>query len=282
MKKERSMKIEDEEMFQKFCSDRELKKATIDGYKSSLQKYSEFTNMTLEEIIDEAEIEEESNIRIRKRKISKYLPNFKSKLDELDLAESSKNLIMVHVKAFYREFDIKVPKSKKRKIVKPSYQETIEDLPTMDEIQKFMEHCNSVYKAIILIGLSSGMGRAEIVSLTFKDFFNALSLETHYDTLPEIIDQAKSKGNLILFWNVKRQKTGNKYFTFSSPESLDRIIMYLEELYHNFPEYKPKPNDKLFRAIHSNKPLNTTNVGCMFNDISKRKGFRKANNRYVI
>jgi len=274
--------IDNEPIFNEFCANRELSYNSTRLYKYALKKYSNFTNKTLEELIEEAEDEEEAGIRLRKREINKYLRNFKVSLDGSDLNESSKKHIILLVKAFYREFDIEIPKSKRRKLRKSTNAETIADLPTMEEIQLFMEHCNSVYKAIIVTGLSSGMSRAEIASLTFKNLFDAISLKPYPETLPELIDILKANTNLILFWNVKRIKTGNNYFTFSSPESLDRIIIYLEELCFRYPDFKPNPDDNLFRSIPTNNPLSADTMGATFNYINTSHGFRRVNQRYVV
>lgn len=97
------------------------------------------------------------------------------------------------MKAFYREFEIEVPKSKRGKSINSTKIETIEDLPTIKEIERFMEYCNSVYKAIVVTGLSSGMSRAELSSLTFKHFFDAIPLESYPETLPDALDILKEK-----------------------------------------------------------------------------------------
>lgn len=280
--KNRSIKIDNEPIFNDFCLNRELSPNSIHLYKYALRKYSNFTNKSLKELIEEAEVEEDSGIRLRKRGINKYLQNFKASLDESDIAESSKKHIIMLVKAFYREFDIEIPKSKRRKSRKSTNAGTIADLPTMEEIQLFMEHCNSIYKAIIVTSMSSGMSRAEIASLTFKNLFDAISLKTYPESLPEIVDILKNTDSNILFWNVKRIKTGNYYFTFSSPESLDRITIYLEELCFRHPDYKPKLDDNLFRSIPKNKPLSADTIGSTFYYINSNHGFRKVNKRYVM
>ena len=160
--------------------------------------------------------------------------------------------------------------------------ETIEVLPEMDEIRRFMEYCNNAYKAILVMGLSSGMGRAEIISLTFKDLFEAISLKRYPMDIPEIIEKVKQKGNLVPKWKIRRVKTGHLYFTFSSPESIEKILIYLEELHYKFPNFKPTPEDRLFRGLNSNKPLKHSNIGGMFSNMNTRKGGRKTNNLYVL
>jgi len=54
--------IEDEILFKEFCYNRELSNSSIKNYKYALRRYSNFTNKTLEELIEEAENQEELKI----------------------------------------------------------------------------------------------------------------------------------------------------------------------------------------------------------------------------
>lgn len=274
--------VENEKIFIEFCSKRELSKSSIKLYRLSLQRYVNFTGKTLEELIDEADEEEDLRIRLRKRKITKYLSDFKEYVDGLDYSETYKKQMIVFVKAFYNEFDIELPKNKRRKTRSDKKPTSIEDLPTIDEIQSFMEHCNSTYRSIITMGLSSGMSRAEIVSLTFEHLYRAISLDKFPDTLEELIKLLKEKGDFIPLWRVKRIKTGNQYFTFSSPENISCIITYLEELNFKNPDYNLNPKDTLFRNPNSNKPITEESVTSFFNSTNKKYGFRRVNNRVLI
>ncbi|MCZ3366659.1 MULTISPECIES: tyrosine-type recombinase/integrase [Methanobacterium] len=284
--RETSTHVENEPIFKTFCSNRELAEKSIKIYKYGLQKYSDFTGKTLKELIDEAEDEEDSINRYRKRKIYSYLNNFKLYLDELDIAQYSKNHTMILVRAFYNEFDIQLPRPKKKKSKKARMPETVVVLPTMEEIKRFLEYCNNEYKAIVLMGISSGMGRAEISSLTFRNFYDSIPLEKYPSNIPELIEKVKPKvkqeETFVPLWKIKRIKTDNLYYTFSSPESVERIITYLEDLNHNFPSYEPNPDDKLFRSLISNNPTKPTDISSMFNHIGRKKGFRKVGEHYVV
>ncbi len=278
--------VENESIFKEFCSNRELAEKSIKLYKYALQEYSDFTGKTLEELIEEAEDEEESINRYRKRKIYSYLNEFKLHLDKLDIAQYSKNHKMILIRSFYNEFEIQLPRPKKRKSRKARMPETVVVLPKMEEIKRFLEYCNNAYKAIALMGISSGMGRAEISSLTFKNFYDSIPLEKYPSNIPELIEKVKPRvkqeETFVPLWKIKRIKTDNLYFTFSSPESVERIITYLEDLNHKFPSYEPNPDDKLFRSLISNNPTKPTDISSMFNHIGRKKGFRKVGDHYVV
>lgn len=112
---------------------------------------------------------------------------------------------------------------------------------------------------MVLLGISSGMGRAEISSLTFKHLYKAAYLETYPEDIPDLIEKLKEKGNFIPLWHVKRVKTGHHYYTFSSPESMEYLIHYLGKLHYKFSDFRPKPEDYLIRGLRSNKHAIPTN-----------------------
>lgn len=52
--------------FERFCLEKGIKKQTIKGYKTSINHYTKFHQMTLDALIDEA-IDEENDSTIKKR-----------------------------------------------------------------------------------------------------------------------------------------------------------------------------------------------------------------------
>lgn len=280
--KNSSYSVLNEPIFHQFCENRDLKDQTIDLYKRNLQRYSDFTGMSLIELLEEAEEEESEQIIFRKRKIIRHLNDFKLHLNELDISDSYKNQIMIQVKAFYNEFEIQLPKPKRSKKRRQYNKSTIDDLPTIEEIKKFMEKTNEVYKAIVVMGYSSGMSRAELCSLTFEHLFKALGIKHYPKNILELIEKLKDKTNSILKWDVIRIKTGKPFFCFSSYESVDYLLSYLDELYYKFPDYELKPEDTLFRSLRTNKGLNRYNYTLVFNYVGKANDMRRIGGRFVV
>lgn len=273
--------VEDEGIFQEFCSNRGLAPSSIRMYKFALQKFVYFTGKTLEQLLDEAEAEEDENIRFRKRKLNFYLTNFKKWLEKVDYSKNYRSQIMISVTAFYNEYDIQLPRPKNRKSRSDRKIQTLDDLPSMDQIQKFIDNCNPLYKAIVTLGLSSGMSRAEICSLTFEHFYRAIPFARPPKTIPEIIDNLKDN-DIIPLWYVKRIKTGTPFFTFCSPECVEKISEYLDFFHNKHPDYEPLPEDHLFRNIYRNQSLDPQSISSAFRTINKRCGFEKVENRILI
>lgn len=274
------MNVENDSLFQDMCSNRSLAESSIKRYKLVLQKYVDFNRMTLEELLTEAEDDEDTIPRLRKRKITERLSKFKEYLNQ----ENNSNYYINHqlslVRSFYFEFDIQLPQIRRSKTRKDKKQETIEDLPNMVDIRKSLEHSNTTYRAIILLMLSSGMSRSEIPSLTFKHLYDGIPLKKYPNNLDKLIDAIESKEDLVIYWRVERVKTGNKYFTFSSPETSDFILKYLKELHRACPDYIPKPDDILFRP--NNIPITPDSLSQMFKRINKRAGLKKNDGKLTV
>ncbi len=75
---------------------------TIRTYLNALQAYTEFTGKTPEELIDEAEQEISDGILPRKRKIKRYIIDFRKHLQENGLADKSVQGYLEVLKAFMR------------------------------------------------------------------------------------------------------------------------------------------------------------------------------------
>ena len=75
-----NMNMNDKEIIQEFQTTRGLNKKTITEYEYTFRKYCEFQQMTLTELLTEAEQEETQGIRLKNRTIKKRLINWKNHL----------------------------------------------------------------------------------------------------------------------------------------------------------------------------------------------------------
>ncbi|KAF5057145.1 hypothetical protein DSECCO2_359970 [anaerobic digester metagenome] len=277
--------VRGDQLLEDFITYRDIAPRTIDLYVYHLNIYCNYIGLNLEEMIAEAEDEEEDGIRMRRRKITKYLNDYAQYLKDSGFAPTSTPTMITAVKSFYRYYDIQLPINKRRtsrnaRLEKANTQ-TTESIPTMEEIQRFVECCNDLYKVVALFGVSSGMGQAEIGSLTYKHVFEACGLDPYPETMEETIKKIKDKGHFIATWNIKRVKTGMKYFTFTSPELIKHLIIYLQEYHRKYPEFNPKPEDKLVRSLRLGNPVITRGLSQYFSSINKKHEFRQFNNRFV-
>ena len=81
------MNVSDDNLLKEYIQNHDLKPNSIKHYNLVLRTYSTFVGMSPSKWITEAEEEEKSRIRMRQRKIKKYLLNFKTFLLDLEQAQ---------------------------------------------------------------------------------------------------------------------------------------------------------------------------------------------------
>ena len=236
------MNIESDQHFQDLIISRNLRKSSIREYAKSLNQYCIFINKNPTELIEEAENQEDQQIRMKNRNIKRYLLDYYKYLKDRDLRYNTIKKQLAVIKTFYHEYDIETPRFK---LVKDEIPETVysTDLPGHDEIKLILNNCNKKYQAIICTMGSSGMGRAEIQHLRIKDFFNAVNYKGNIGEINSILDTKDI--NQVALWKVIRYKTSMPYVTFSSPESIKLIVEYLLASERR----NIQPEDPLFTGI---------------------------------
>jgi integrase len=183
---------------------------TIKGYLSAMQDYMEFTGKTPEELINEAEQEISAGVIPRKRSIKKYLNDFRKQLYDKELADKTIQKILSAIRSFYASYDIDIPKLSKTEHTVAIKEENIA-IPTKSDIQEVLKVCDPLEKALILVGVSSGLSTNEIIRLTVKQFKDGYDPETKITTL-----------------SLRRQKVKFDFVTFLSPEASTAVWDYLD------------------------------------------------------
>ena len=152
---------------------------------------SDFHNMTLDELIDEAIDEENDNVDKRRRSIKTRLLQFRTHLiTETSLKQSSIRTKMRRIFAVYSHFDIELPKLPRVKSKDAEeLQTTYFDLPTREQIGMAVEIAGIRIGSLILFMASSGTGRTECANMTIQTFIDACKGYYTAETLPEIIEE---------------------------------------------------------------------------------------------
>ena len=221
--------MEESKYFKQFTEERNLSKATVKQYRTSLREYVKYNGMTLDELIKEADLEEEQGIRLKKRTLRTRLVNYRKYI----VAKDSKNTIqnkMTQVKSFYRHFEIEIPQlpylSDKniRKEVPIGY----DDIPSKTIIREALDFSNLMMRSFILLQCSSGMAKAEVLSLTVGQFLEATE---RYDPNKSIHDNLiniySSKEIIVPTFKMKRAKVNEYYYTFCTAEAVHEIVKML-------------------------------------------------------
>lgn len=217
--------MNDEQYLQDLQDSRGLSNITKERYRNDLGHYTNYHKMTLDEVISEAEKEEENRIRMRNRKIKKRLIDFQKYLKNEGYLPSTIKTIMGHIKSFYRTYEIELPLLRTPTV--PD-NETFHDIPKKEHIKIAASTNNLKHKALILFMSSSGTGTSETLSLTVQDFIRATEKYHHETKINDVLDVLSRKKGLIPFFTFKREKTNYQYYTFCSPEATEALILYLK------------------------------------------------------
>ena len=133
-------------IFKNFVRERNLSPGSINVYDHALKKYIEYNQMTLQELIDEADKEEETGIRWKRRTLKRRLIDFRNYLIDYGYAKETINTMMKRVTTFYRHYEIEI-----HHLPRVNIQSTVEiRLPTREDLQVAVESSKPLMKAIIL------------------------------------------------------------------------------------------------------------------------------------
>ncbi|KGK98955.1 hypothetical protein LI82_02620 [Methanococcoides methylutens] len=201
--------LEKDEYINEWFMGRNLAPRTRINYILGMQHYTEYTGKTPIQLIDEAESDIQNGVLPRKRSIKGYLIGFKEHLKG-NVVDNSVRAYVAAVKSFYTFFDIPIPDIvRNSKRAKPSPENL--KIPTIDDVREALKHCDIREKAIILVGLSSGLSANEITNLKICDFKDGYDEDTKITTL-----------------KLRRGKTGVDFVTFLTPEASEAVGDYLE------------------------------------------------------
>lgn len=262
--------IEKDDKFQSLLDSRELTDKAASNYLTAITQYCNLHQMTPTELINEAYEDEDNRIRRSERRLKKKLIKFRKYLKDEGYEPTYARTLMTIVRTFYIEDEIVLPKVSMKKFV--PRKKTEEDIPGRDDIKKALKHSNIMYRAIILLMSSSGLGSKEVRNLTYKEFFKAIKgyleiPELDPFDIPHIIKLTKDN-SIIVQWDIIRSKRNTSQITCSSPEATKAILDYLET--------KPPESleDPLFMSRGRKKIKNNTMV-VNFQIINDRCGFPK-------
>jgi len=266
--------IKNDRCFKDFTRSRNIRDRTKGIYATRIKVYSNFTKKTPTEMIEQAEKEEKLGTKLRNREINDHFYDFRNKLEEDGKSPSTINGYFDTVKAFYRQYDIQLPKL--RITSKNNDNWSIDEIPTIDHVREAVKVSNLRDKAIILLMLSSGMGSGEIRHLKYEDFINSI---TNYLTLfdneqlniQKIAFELRQIDNIIGTWKIHRFKTEMPHITFNSPESTLAIVDYLIEREGKNKGVKDL-EDPLFVSSHR-KQISNQGLVFIFRRINERAGF---------
>lgn len=266
------MNSKDKEIMNEFIKVRNLNKRTVYGYNNAIKLYTNFNNMSLSELLKEAEKDEENGIRWKNRKIKMRLLNFRVFLQNNYLISTAK-VHFQRILTIYRHFEIEIHNLPQINLKNANKLKPImfEDLPTKEIIKDAINITNPIMQAIILFISSSGCARQETLNITIQDFIDATREYHDSEDIYEIITILIKRDDVVPTFKLKRQKTNKFYYTFCSPEAVTYILNYLI-----ISKRKLKNEDKLFKTNldYLNNYFNEINESLNLGKVRKYNRFR--------
>ncbi|WP_233126321.1 integrase [Methanobrevibacter sp. 87.7] len=221
-----------------------IKDSTKKGYISTLKRYTEFHNMSIDELLKEAYLDEENHVLLKNRRIKKRLIDYRNELLSKNMSSKTIKTYFSKLITFYRHYEVEIPVLPNVKFNK-NYEINYFDLPTKEHIRKSLDLVSIDFKALILFMSSSGTAKAETLSLTVDDFIKGVSEYYKSNNLKDILDELSNRNDIIPTVYLKRIKTDKYYYTFCSSEASNYIIKYLKT------KKNLQLNDKLFPISNS-------------------------------
>lgn len=222
----------DDELLDTFAKERNIKEATKRQYYAGIKLYTKFNNLTMVELLSEAENEENQGIRWGKRKLRKRLLEFRTYLANKGFKKNYVKNTFSKILTIYRHFGYEIhslPRLSDRNITQ-SPTISVKDLPNKEIIRSVLEISSVQMRALVLFMSSSGCARQETLNITVQDFIDATSEYHSCSDIYEVLDKLKGRDDIIPIFKLKRQKTNKYYHTFCSPEATSEIINYLSSV----------------------------------------------------
>lgn len=224
------MTMSNEELISQICRERHHTENTKKRFLIAGQLYSKFHNLPLEDLLREAEEEEERGIRWKKRTIKKRLMDFREFVHTQVLASSAKRYFQTVI-TIYRHFEIEIHDlpffSDKNLNQNPPV--TFKDIPNKKILTQAIRASDNRMRAILLFQSSSGCAMKETLSVTVGDFLKATKeYHSNDDDIYKILKEIQSYDNVVPTFTLRRHKMNKYYYTFCSPEAVEAIIIYLK------------------------------------------------------
>ena len=233
--------VRDDPLFQQMMLERNLQKRSQKYYRNGLNAYTKYNDMTLQELYDEADTEEEQGVRAKNRKIVQRLRGFRTHLIQEGYEPVTIKHYYASARTFYTHFLIEIPYIPSVKL--PSKQVLSTEIPRKEHIIEAIQHTNNLkHRAIIYFMASSGTAINEVCSITIQDFIDATNEYHNSSNIYDVVNELEQQDDVIPLFQLTRLKTQYKYFTACTPEATTHIIRYLKTR----PLQKTRPKEQLF------------------------------------
>jgi integrase len=187
----------------------DAKENTQRNYTLAMQYYTEFTKKSPAALLKEAQTEIKAGLLPSERSIKNYLVKFRKSLQDRGLAPNTVKINMNGVCSFYAANEIDLPRIPKLKERTAPLIENL-DIPEIEDLREALKKCDHIEKAIVLVGVASGLSMWEIRHLRIHHFKKGYDPQTEITTI-----------------KLRREKEQVDFITFLTPEASRAVREYL-------------------------------------------------------
>lgn len=239
--------IKNSMVFQDFIEERKLtNESTVGGYLTSLTGYCDYHGMSIEELVEEAEQEEDNGIRLKKRKIKKRLIEYRNHLYDKKYSNKTIKSKMSDIIFFFDRCEIEIPKLGRKENVPYDRSISFDEVPKKEHVKKAIETTTSIKnRALYLFCMSSCSGSAEAREFTIEEYIRGVkgipdNIDITDINIEEVLDEVEKDLNealenpqeqnesIVPVFHFVRKKKKRDYFTCITPEANQYIINYLK------------------------------------------------------
>lgn len=204
---------------------------TIENYGVALKEYCEYTNKSPTQMIEEAREDIKSGKLMDERRIFEEFLRFVAFMNSTKMSPNTKRLRICGIASFFKNFYIEVPTSAVSIPAEP-LKENIK-IPEREDIQEALKIADLLERAVVLVGVASGLSAEDICNLKVRDFKEGFDSKTGITTL-----------------QLRREKTRIDFVTYLTPEASQAVYDYLEK-YRN--RSVPETHKERFDQIRKQK-----------------------------
>lgn len=241
-------------------TERRSSESTQKSYTRAVRFFEDHAGKTIGELLTIADNEETNNIHWKNSTLKPILISYRAWLYD-KYKEKTANLYFTAITTIFRHFEIIIGPLPyfSRKNINKAIPIRPGQLPDRELLSEIIGITTPLLKAIILLSSSSGLSRIDILNLTVKQYLEATYEYHNSNDIFTAIDRMKdSEVDVIPTFVLKRQKTGQEYYTFCSFEAVKAINHYLVGRTDDF-----NKNSPLFKV--AGRYLNN-----LFTDINKQ------------
>ena len=230
-------------MLERFFRERNSSKSTQTTYSRSVKYYEQLTGHSIEECIRIADDEEYNNIRWKNTQTREWILAYRDWVYQ-NYNVSTAQLYLTAIITIYRHFEITIPPLPyySKKGLRHSAPINYNDLPDREILTECLRVASPLVRSLILFMSSSGISRIDVLNLTIDDYLEATRDYHQHDNSVKYAIRDMEDVDIIPTFYLRRQKTGQEYFTFCSHEAVKSINSYLltrtEILHRDRPLFK--------------------------------------------